>query len=642
MGIFFSKKKPPKSKYYNLLGKSMKNIYYKNRYNTFNLAYSLHLNKFTQKRNSTKLFYNKNINNDIYWKSFILTNLEASFSNYSWEKSLYNFIYREKFPNEYIFQNRIFFEEFSFLSKPKLNKKEESYHSLSTEPILSSLDTKELKSLSKSVLSYCLSPYLIENEIDQFSDNNYDQHLTMDISMESITSSMINNDPKYEAKFNSYKIKKYIQIIKKHLDKKNHPINAIINEFIKLFSPCLIEAAKFCEENKLNKDECYKRGKEIVKQIQSFIEILQGVLKLFYSKSINYRYFIDEKDEVINLISYIFFNDHTIYKYVKSIFRSMNYEKILKLEEQFNKLGDLTPKEIGIDPKFCLDKETDKYMEQLKFNKINLDRRNNSFANVADKTNEINIYKNNQNLSKRSKLVEFFESQNKKNSSSNETETEKNLEEDSGDNFSIKTEKSLNQKSRFGYKGNNRKNTFQLIDNNEEDYMQTYSLEDFRKNIESFQDRMNIKELLIDKIENEGYPNLPKIPISSKKKSKEPYLDAINYLRQIDTYKAPLEKLIVISLISVIITDSVDNYWESMKNEISSKLLNIDADELMSIYLYIIYKLKSPSLFVHLDFIKYFTTPISKQSMIGYYFTALEGCLNFILNIKDKNSLTKN
>ena len=641
MGIFFSNKTPPKFEYYNLLGKSMKNIYYKNRYNAFNLAYSLHLNKFTQRRNSTKLYYNRNFNNGIYWKTFLLTNLEVSFSNYSWEKSLYNFIYSEKFPNEYIFQNRIFFEEFSFLSKPKLDKKEESLHSLSNEPILSSLDTKELKSLSKSILSYCLSPYLIENEIDQFSDNKYDQHLTMDISMESITSSMINNDPKYEAKFNSYKIKKYIQIIKKHLDKKNHPIIAIINEFIKLFSPCLKEAAKFCEENKLNKNECFKKGKEIVKQIQSFIEIMQGVLKLFYSKSINYRYFIDEKDEIINLISYIFFNDHTIYKYVKSIFRSINYEKILNLEEQFNKLGDLTPKEMGIDPKFCLDKETDKYMEQIKFNKINVDKRNNSFANIADKTNEINIYKNNQNLSKRrSKLVEFFESQNKKSSSSNVTETEKNLDEDSEDNFSINTEKSLKQKTKFRYKGNNRNNPF--IDDDEEDYMHTYSLEDFRKNIESFQDRMNIKELLIDKIGSEGYPNLPKIPTSSQKKSKEPYLDAINYLRQIDTYKAPLEKLIVISLISVIITDCVDNYWESLRNEISSKLLNIDADELMSIYLYIIYKLKSPSLFVHLDFIKYFTTPISKQSMIGYYFTALEGCLNFILNIKDKNSLTKN
>ena len=57
----------------------------------------------------------------------------------------------------------------------------------------------------------------------------------MNISMESITSSMIDKDPKYEVKLNSYKIKKYIQIIKKHIENKHHPINIIINEFIKYF-----------------------------------------------------------------------------------------------------------------------------------------------------------------------------------------------------------------------------------------------------------------------------------------------------------------------------------------------------------------------------------------------------------------------
>ena len=153
---------------------------------------------------------------------------------------------------------------------------------------------------------------------------------------------------------------------------------------------------------------------------------------------------------------------------------------------------------------------------------------------------------------------------------------------------------------------------------------------------------MDNKELLLNNIEKEGYPSLQK---KTKKKniflSKIPYLDAINYLKQIDTYRAPLEKLIVIALISVIITDCVDKYWESLKKDLPGKFLNIDADELMSIYLYIIYKLKRPELFVQLDFIKYFTTNQTKQSMIGYYYTALEGCLNFILSLENKSSFLR-
>ena len=65
---------------------------------------------------------------------------------------------------------------------------------------------------------------------------------------------------------------------------------------------------EFCERNKENNKECMKKRREIIKEIQNFIEIKQVVLKLFYSKSINYKYFIDEKDEIINLLSYILFN----------------------------------------------------------------------------------------------------------------------------------------------------------------------------------------------------------------------------------------------------------------------------------------------------------------------------------------------
>ena len=183
-------------------------------------------------------------------------------------------------------------------------------------------------------------------------------------------------------------------------------------------------------------------------------------------------------------------------------------------------------------------------------------------------------------------------------------------------------------------------NNNKLIYFDEDDNRTISKLEKLKDTIDSYQDKMNIKQLLITSLENECFPSLPKMPRYSH--SREPYFDAIEYLKQIDAYKVPLEKLTIIALISVIITDCIDQYWDSMKNEIPPKLLNIDADELISIYLYIIYKLKMQSLFVHLDFIRYFTTQISKQSMIGYYFTAVEGCLNYILKAEDKKAFLKN
>ena len=604
-----------KNQYYNLLQKTIKQIYDKNRFSKFNQGYSLLVNKFTARRQSTKIFLDQNYEN-IDWKTYLLENFEPSPNAELWKKNLYNFVMKENFSNQYMYQNRIFFEEFSLLTNPKHALKEGNIHSLSTEPVLSSLDMRELKSLSRNIYSIGINTSssdgditINENENNLDYNNNIDQHITMNITMESITPSMIDKDPKYETELNSLQIKKYIQIIKRHLTNEDHPISLIINQFVNEFKPYLNSMATDCEQIKVDKNDCFKTGKKAISQIQNFIEIMQVVLKLFYAKSINYRNFVDEKDEIINLISYILFNKKIVYRNVYKILLSMNYEKIMRLEKQFKKFGELTPKEIGVSPKFCLDKVTEEYMKEYKQDKNN--------AKYRTKTRN------------KCKIIDYLESENNSNDN-NSNNLGSDIDNNKEDIMSIKTE------------GNNTKSRpYNLYIDDEN--ISSYKLKDFKDTLDSYQyDDIDIKDLLLNNIEYEGYPSLPLKP--EKKNilvSNIPYLDAINYLKQIDTYRAPLEKLIVIALISVIITDCVDKYWESLKKDLPGKFLNIDADELMSIYLYIIYKLKRPELFVQLDFIKYFTTNQSKQSMIGYYYTALEGCLNFILSLEDKSSLLR-
>ena len=120
-----------------------------------------------------------------------------------------------------------------------------------------------------------------------------------------------------------------------------------------------------------------------------------------------------------------------------------------------------------------------------------------------------------------------------------------------------------------------------------------------------------------------------------------PYCKAILYLKRIVDFKEPLGKLIIVSAVSNLITECVNNFWDNMQYIIKPEMLSIDADELMTIFIYIIYKCKMPSLFIHSDFIKYFTTPMTKSAMIGYYYTTLQGCLEFILNCKSKSDFLK-
>ena len=106
-------------------------------------------------------------------------------------------------------------------------------------------------------------------------------------------------------------------------------------------------------------------------------------------------------------------------------------------------------------------------------------------------------------------------------------------------------------------------------------------------------------------------------------------------------FKTPLEKLTIIAFTNIEITKCVDEFYKN-KTDLPNGYLNIDADELMSIYLYIFFNMKLPSILTEMDFIKYFTTKITKKSMIGYFYTTLYGCFEFLMKADNKEDLIKN
>ena len=123
---------------------------------------------------------------------------------------------------------------------------------------------------------------------------------------------------------------------------------------------------------------------------------------------------------------------------------------------------------------------------------------------------------------------------------------------------------------------------------------------------------------------------------------RHPYEKAIKFINKIKDYKFPLDKLTIIAIVSAIITDCVDECWKDQKDKLPDNFLRIDSDELLSIYLYIICKMNTESIYTQLDFIQYFTGIASKQSMIGYFYTTVEGCLKYIMQAESKKDLAKN
>lgn len=117
------------------------------------------------------------------------------------------------------------------------------------------------------------------------------------------------------------------------------------------------------------------------------------------------------------------------------------------------------------------------------------------------------------------------------------------------------------------------------------------------------------------------------------------YEQAVKMLKSINRYRVPFEKMILIATLASEITECVNEFWKDFENIVTSSLLNIDADELMTIFIYVVIKSHMPELLIHAKFIKEFTTSNSRSTMIGYYFTTLEASIIYILSVKDKDDL---
>ena len=579
---FTDEEKSLKSSYYNLLSKNLKNRYDNNHYDLFNQNYALFKKDFDKSYINQRILAIPLAQSYISWKSYLLYHLRylEKENGYIWAHSLYEILSSENFPEQVKFQNLFFYQEHQILSnlKMKINSefdfedfgytnmiKEKDYISNVEEPLLEQTPQDPFY-IVKSKISNTLMASFISGGSDSFN-------------------SSLKKDPNKEYHFNKNKIKEYMDIFRQHLSIKEHPINFVIMEFFNQFIPRIDDVIKLYKTDyKDKKLSCEEKALDIITQLQEFMVLIQIVIKIFYSRSISYAYFRDEKDEFLNLVSFIIFNNDKIYKKFFELFELMNKENEEILESKFNLLGDLTPEEIGIKPEFCLNQKTNELIEKLKEETKNLPK------SEKDSNNNDNNDRLTLNINGEEKII------------NDETDID----------------------------------TIPVKENKEKEIQQstnTINTNSSRLTVENFKITSDTGKLNI--FTNDLFKSTVNF------ESNEPYYEAILYIKKIKDFKVPLQKLIVVASLSNVITGCVNKFWKNMENIIKPEMLSIDSDELMTIFIYIIYKCKIPSIFVHADFINYFTTPTTKATMVGYYYITFRGCLDFLLDIKSKNDFIK-
>ena len=185
------------------------------------------------------------------------------------------------------------------------------------------------------------------------------------------------------------------------------------------------------------------------------------------------------------------------------------------------------------------------------------------------------------------------------------------------------TPKDLNIPEKFALDESTEKYKEELIQNKQLILSKKNGIKNKDNNIENDSLKNSISSL---NIENEIQTNT-KI---AKTKNLNGYESAIQLLKSLKQNKSPFNKIMIIALISKEITKCVDNYWEGMDNYISNSLLNINADQLIPIFIYIIINSQMPELLIHNKIINEFTTKTTKQSTIGYYLITLEAAIEYI------------
>ena len=266
------------------------------------------------------------------WKTSLLHYLDKqSKLGITWCKELYQIIKIYPFVSEKKYIDYFFWQRFEVKTKPKcLNIT--PHQSLKLLKVESDEINQQQSQSTKSIPSVSRS------------------HLVSEISKK-----------EYENK--REKLKEYIGIFKKHLKNKDHPITVCINLFVDIFSREIklyteeIEEIKFIEEKK-------ERAKEvsaaITQQLVFYLFKIQKCFSYMYSDVFSKTYFKQEKEEFTNMFTAEFFSHKKLYELIINLYTLEQEEEIYSfcLHTQILNNNFIHPKDVKVNSKFCLDKET--------------------------------------------------------------------------------------------------------------------------------------------------------------------------------------------------------------------------------------------------------------------------------------------
>ena len=308
--------------YFSFVNKILKQKNIKNFSLIDNLKICLNEKNFDQVSNTPVQYFSYELNEEptqfINWLDFIYDYLskEHSHERY-WALQMIEQLDNEDFLYENKYLSEFFMEEFEIENQPKC---------IQIEKI-----KNEKLNLNNSTLN------ITQNLGGSFGTTN-SGHSSEDIDFA-------------ELKYKTFrqKVKKYIIKFKQHILNKDHPINRVVQIFEKIWVAYTKVKINLIEQNYNNYNDknniklINKQVNELTYQLQRFVIHLQISLKLFYSRTINYSCFNEEKDELINIVTTLVFRTGEIYNTIFELYKLSLIPEINNMTNCLQKLIKITP-----------------------------------------------------------------------------------------------------------------------------------------------------------------------------------------------------------------------------------------------------------------------------------------------------------
>ena len=616
----------------------------------------------------------------IYWLQYLYDYLSIDLRNKEWAEEMLILLDEEQFLSENKYLSQFFFKDFFMDSEPNCIRESKSDTSVNND-IYEEASAELRTSMNNSnlgmmrALGGSIGPNAF-NEIDTDTDVNLNIIESND------------TDSKYKSYRN--KVKKYIEIFKQHIVYKDHPINRVIQIFEKTWVKYIDKKILVLNNNNNSEEEKANINflvESLTRELQNFIIKIQICLKLFYCRAINYACFANEKDELMNLVTTLFFKTGKIYQKTFELLKIKMKSEVGDMVKKYQELKNITPQQLGINKQFCLNDETLSFQESIlekEEKKIDENLKKGKDGEKEDEEIDLNdkgvanIYFIDDNLDKKKiqdllTKIRTMKSQFPKNGTYNLDNIKVDIDFDLDDN-NLLPESYMNKQSTIHEEGilnsilpkgretidiepdfplnsENGRNTYYPHASNKNDIKNNILFND-NDEIQELESVNNDNQIIRASNANDGRKtiapsnfikifNCVKFTKDSNLNIRLPYETAIQLLKQIEKYKAPFEKMLIFASLGDEITNCVNDFWKDLEGYVKSDTLGVEAEQLMTIFIYIIAKAQISDILVHCKLIQLFTTSVIKSSMIGYYYSNAEASVTYIQNLKNIKELLK-